>query len=325
MDISVIVAVYNSDLEKISKTLLSIFSQKDIQFEIVITDDGSQKQYQNKLNELIKGINATNIIAIYNTENKGTIKNLLDATRAAHGDYIFTIGPGDLLFDPYVLHDLYYMAKEYNRYNIFFGNAVYYSLENKQVFLYQGSVGKPRCPELFSEGKSLKEKKIAFFFGNFIIGASYLRRRKTAIKYFDSASKIGIYAEDMLSTSLALAENEDVMYFDRNVIWYEYGTGISTASNSKWIDILNTEYRKLYAYLAANYPQDRVFKAAAFSHRNGRIKRILYRMFLCPDQFLIETRQKRRPDHKMKFTDADYEYLVSLLFNEDFRGTILCK
>lgn len=318
MDVSIIVATYNSEISKLRRTLSSILCQKDIHFEIIIADDGSLKHHQEELNDLIKKINKDNIITLYNKRNEGTIKNLLKAVKNAQGEYVFTIGPGDLIFDPYVLHDLYFMARQNDKCNIFFGNAVYYSYKNNKMNLYKGKVGKPRCPELYCDGKSIKEKKIAFFFGNYIIGASYLRRRETAVKYFELASKVGIYAEDMLSTSMALAENEDLIFLNRNTVWYEYGTGISTNSETKWVDVLYAEYIRLLDYLTDKYPQDRVFKAAAFSHRNGHFKRILYRLLLCPDQFLIEVKQKRCLDHKMEYSNSDKEYLESLLFDYNF-------
>ena len=44
-DVSIIVATYNPDLNKLMSTLLSIIIQKGIKFEIIVTDDGSQKDY----------------------------------------------------------------------------------------------------------------------------------------------------------------------------------------------------------------------------------------------------------------------------------------
>ena len=38
---TIIVITYNSDFSKIKKTLLSILEQQDVEFEVIIADDGS--------------------------------------------------------------------------------------------------------------------------------------------------------------------------------------------------------------------------------------------------------------------------------------------
>ena len=62
--VSVIVCTYNSKWEKLKSTLLSILSQRDISFEIIIADDGSEiqcldraKKYFEKSDSLIKKFN----------------------------------------------------------------------------------------------------------------------------------------------------------------------------------------------------------------------------------------------------------------------------
>ena len=39
-DFGVVVCCYNPDFEKLKKTIISIVNQKDVSFEIIISDDG---------------------------------------------------------------------------------------------------------------------------------------------------------------------------------------------------------------------------------------------------------------------------------------------
>lgn len=322
MDISVIIATYNSDITKLKNTLSSILCQKNVNFEIIIADDGSITKNQSLVKKLIENINADNIKTILNKENEGTIKNLYKAVCIAQGEYIFTIGPGDLLFDPYVLHDIVEMALHKQNCGIFFGKAVYYCNTEKNIKVFDGYIGKPKSPNLYDDSKSVNEKKIAFFFGNFIIGAAYLRKKEMAIRYFKKASEIGVYAEDMLSTSIALAENENIIFLDRNVLWYEFGTGISTSLDLKWTNILNSEYDKLYDYLSDKFPDDRIIRAAKYSHYNPHVKRILYRMFNFPELFWIEIKQKFSSKNKMKCSESEKKYLIKLLNDNESEGNL---
>ena len=48
--VSVIVVTYNQDWIDIMKTLDSIVCQENIDFEIIVCDDGSNKRFENELN-----------------------------------------------------------------------------------------------------------------------------------------------------------------------------------------------------------------------------------------------------------------------------------
>ena len=63
------------------------------------------------------------------------------------------------------------------------------------------------------------------------------------------------YAEDMIYRMM-ISNGEKMVYFPENVIWYEYGTGISTSKNNKWNAIIGEERRVSNEFVA----EENVFK-----------------------------------------------------------------
>ena len=60
-DVSVVVLTYNSDMEKLFGTLRSAICQKQIRFDIVISDDGSDNFDKERLSDFFLKINLKNI------------------------------------------------------------------------------------------------------------------------------------------------------------------------------------------------------------------------------------------------------------------------
>ena len=135
-DISVIVLCYNPVLEKLINTLQSIVIQKHVSFEIVIADDGSSDvTYINKICEWFENKSFKDYKIIKNSQNQGTVKNLLSGVEQAEAQYIKGISPGDFLYDEKVLHKIVSFVKK-EKYDVCFGLAGYYSYSNGEVTLH---------------------------------------------------------------------------------------------------------------------------------------------------------------------------------------------
>ena len=102
-DFSVIVCCYNSDYEKLKKTLISISKQKNVSYEIIISDDGSKDRAIEQIKAWVDEHNISNVRYNFLPENIGTVRNILSAVKVAQGKYVKTISPGDYLFDEYSL------------------------------------------------------------------------------------------------------------------------------------------------------------------------------------------------------------------------------
>ena len=53
------------------------------------------------------------------------------------------------------------------------------------------------------------------------------------------------YVEDVSTSLLHMLEEKPVCYYNRYCVWYEYGTGISTAVSSKWKKRMSDDFIEL--------------------------------------------------------------------------------
>ena len=96
--VSVILCTYNPDWRKLKATLLSAAMQEDIDFEIVLTDDGSGEDHFREAAALLDSRGFSDYRIVKNKTNVGTVRNLLGAARQARGEYIAAISPGGYAF-----------------------------------------------------------------------------------------------------------------------------------------------------------------------------------------------------------------------------------
>mgnify|MGYP000552217109 FL=1 len=125
-NVSVIVLTYNPDIAKLRSTLFSIIIQKNIDFEIIIADDGSNDDYYDNVLKFFEQNKFINFSIIKNNTNMGIVNNYYNALKRSNGEYIYGISPGDMLYDTNVLLNLYDFAKNKNA-EICFGDAAFYS------------------------------------------------------------------------------------------------------------------------------------------------------------------------------------------------------
>lgn len=312
-EVSIIVATYNPDNQKLKATLAAACAQEDISFEIIITDDASKQKDFSFLPEFFSMRGISDYKIIEHEENGGTVRNCLDGVYAANGKYVFITSPGDILYDKNVLKDFYCFAEE-NDASICFGNAVFYSNENGNVKLTR-QYGSPLRPQLYSPNKAPKTKNAAFFGCDWIIGAAYFRKTTAAKKYFEQVLDVCRYTEDSSSTAFAMAEGVNVQYFDRNIVWYEDGTGISTAGKSKWDEILKNESIQTVKKLKGMFPNnpyvDILFCNLVIPDRLRRLlKKLLTHPVLC---IKIAAQKKLVKNKQIASTHSDLDRLKNLL------------
>ena len=93
--LSIIVVAYNPVVEKMKETLVSAINQEGVDFEIIVADDGSDKEYKDEIIQLFQEYKFKNYKLIMNPKNQGTVRNLLSALDVAEGEYAKGISPGD--------------------------------------------------------------------------------------------------------------------------------------------------------------------------------------------------------------------------------------
>jgi len=245
--ISVIMCTYNPDFQKMKLSVKRIIEQKNIDLELIITDDGSEKDFFAEIKDYLKKSNFHNYLLIKNKVNVGTVKNYYGAIIRAHGEYVFGTSPGDYIYDDSALSKWHKFAEEHHA-KISFGNGVYY-IPGKQITLARGLFNDPQNVICFSDDSTVRNQKSAFFFGNFILGTTFLRERETAVKYIGKLVDVCKYVEDNTSMMFYFADGNKVLHYDNYVVWYEYGTGVSTSKKTVWEQRLKKDFDNAYSLL----------------------------------------------------------------------------
>ena len=315
--VSVIVATYHPDSQKLCATLRSITAQEGVDLEIILCDDGSADAKTATAESYFQSVGFTNYKLVCNAQNQGTVKNCISGLQVATGEYVYLTSPGDLLFDKQALADFYAFCTA-NQISVCFGNTAFYRWEDGQVYCTR-PYNALNDPSVYALGIPLARKKAAFFQGNTIIGACYFRKRTLALQLFETIQSSAIYMEDCTSTALALASDIDLVYYDRNLVWYEDGSGISTTASNKWAGILRKDYRNTLTQIKTRFPKDPYVDIAwANLAIPNRFIRILRRIFCHPVMtlgwYLSEKTANKVPLHA---EDGDWLRLKNILESSD--------
>lgn len=269
VDVSIIVLLYNADWVKLERTIQSVINQQGINFEVVLSDDGSQNNPDDMVASVMDKYQYTNYKFNRNEKNVGTVKNILSALEYASGKYIYLISPGDMIFDENTMKDFFEFA-ERNQSMVCFGDYIPYNVLSGRVQTFEG-FSHPPAPSVYEHPHSFFESKVYTLFGGNILGPTFFRKKEYATRYFSLASQSSKYVEDNTSIVFSLAENIPIHHCNRHICWYEQGTGISTGGNGEWQKLLEKDFDNTYTYAKRMYPKDKVVDAA-YLRRTKSIK-----------------------------------------------------
>lgn len=319
--VSVIVLTYHPQMEKLLATLEAAVSQQGIEFEIIISDDGSAGRSLSCLDGFFQERGFGNYRILEHEINRGTVGNCLAAIEKARGEYVFLTSPGDILFDSNTLADFYFFAKERHEKNCFGAAVQYAQTENGPQVVSPYSI--PKNPAVYAPGRSFSTAKASFSSCNWIVGACFFREREFARTYFEQIADVSVYTEDTPSTAFALADGIPVTFFARNIVWYENGTGVSTGISELWKQRLAQDAEKSFAKLKERYPRDPYVDIIYRNlHEKNRWKRIVYRLLRHPAASLRILWSKHIvKKYKVQYTDADIRNLRQLLNVQGCWGT----
>lgn len=248
-DFSVIVCCYNPDIEQLKNTIASILNQKKVTFEIIICDDASKNNYQDLIKNWVESLNI-NVVFKFNflEENKGTIINYLEGIKKAEGQFIKPISPGDYLFNEYSLYE--YLLKFNEGYDIIFSDSIYYN-ENELINRRQY----PTSRIVFSR----KNICVPYcLYSIHFLGATLCERKDIVLNILKEVEGKVKYLEDFSMMTIALIENKKIYGIEKPLVWYEYGTGISTNVNGK--NRMQEDSIRILEYLREKYPYSKMVK-----------------------------------------------------------------
>lgn len=260
IQVSIIIVLYNSDMIKAERTIKSAVSQKNIDFEIIVSDDGSKDNPKENIKAIFKKYNFTNYKININPKNVGTVKNILSALELSSGKYVYCISPGDMIYDDNTINCFFKFAEKNNA-SVCFGNYFDYRIVNDKPEILGRVSSSARIP-FYCEKKSFTMYKLLIMFGEGILGPAFFRERNYALKYIGQVSEVSKYVEDNTSVICSLADKVPIYYYDKKICWYECDTGISRSGNSEWNNRLFDDFRKTFELLIAHYPKDTILRAA---------------------------------------------------------------
>lgn len=240
-DVSVLIVSYQPDLEQLKKTVISAIRQKNVIHQIVIADDGSANNYFEEIREVFKKEHFDGYILVPSDTNNGTCHNIYYGLRACTGTYVKTIAPGDYLFDESTLFYWLQQIKTHSA-DVCFGDTLYYRKNQNQSIQVLQQKRQPQNVNIYSSERFSKFDRVLnyIFLKDVVVGASFLTKKDVMEKYMKLINGKIKYAEDMIYR-IMLIEGVDFCYYPSPVVWYEYGTGISTSGSEKWNDIINKE------------------------------------------------------------------------------------
>ncbi len=313
INVSVVIATYNPDINKLMKTIRSVMIQRNIIFEVIVTDDGSKCFPLQSLSCIAKEYPNIHFEIIRNASNKGTVQNLLSGVLHSSGEYVVFISPGDMLFDENTLESFYSFAIT-NKADICFGNAIHYYVNDGKINVCSDKA-EPFHPHLYNSNNLLRGQVAAHFGGNRINGTTYFRKRTIAFDLLNRISRYSKYVEDTTCLWLYLAENNKIFYYDRNFSWYERGSGISTSKEKKWKAILNDDYLLTLKYLKKTFNSDPVIDYSLHKRLfHNKLIKLLYGIFIHPIITFIALTNPIISNPDKAVDDSDYSLKLGKLY-----------
>ena len=304
-DVSVIICTYNSSIERIKETLFSVINQKGVSFEIIITDDGSSVFQKEAIEEYFKIAAFHDYKLLSHNKNRGTVYNLYDGLSVGCGKYCFCVSPGDIIYNEFVLKELFDYSEKEQFSTVFSDVACYKVREDGEHIAFQ--LSQPLLPELFNMPSSLNSLKlISLFYGNNPVGASYFREKQSfIISLFPFLDKV-IYLEDKSSTAFLLLYGGAIGYYSKPIVWYEHGTGISTGASTYWAEKIKNDNMAIFDVLYHQFPYSRYLKTKKQKNRFLRIVCYFDVYLLIAAWKIVAFFQKKR---KRVSNSYDYSFL----------------
>lgn len=247
MGVSVIVLTYNSKLEKLLYTLESIVSQKNIEFEIIISDDGSTDNHYAEIQDFFKNRNFNRYVFLPNSTNLGTVANCIRGVETGKMKYVKAISPGDILLgDTSLASQVEVLDREKNKW--LFTETLYTQELSKQQITIASHVKFVQSIEAYITQDVTVARYNIIEKGERPAAIATFFEREFFLEYLKKVSIFAKYAED-LSYFLMALDGFIPTYYNSNTVLYEYGTGISTSGNTKWREILKNEVDGIMKYI----------------------------------------------------------------------------
>lgn len=250
---SILVITYNPIWEKLKLTLDAIVNQTFTDYELIIADDGSENNLEDDITLYLKNKKVKNFLHIKNSINQGTVKNIISGLEHCKGKYVKCFGPGDYFADNNSLELVYTYLEHYSLDACWGLVRSYINTSNgEKQFVYRAH---PLDIDAYRKYDVNRIIENLIFYSDSAHGAAMFFEREKWIKYLKKIEGHVRYAEDLSQILIAL-EEEPIRLFDKEIICYEVGEGISTAPSSRYRKLLEADLKNFYELVENMYPDN---------------------------------------------------------------------
>lgn len=232
--VSIIMPTYRNDGQTLKRSIDSVINQTYENWELIIVDDNSEKDYSLLVKKIVDNYINDKIIYLKNETNIGSAKSRNEGIKRAQGKYITFLDDDDE----------YLPDKLFKQYNTMKENNSDFSLMDLDLFDNQGNlVRKRRHKYLFNETNLLK-----IHLKHHLTGTDTFMFKKEFIL------KIGLFDEIDMGDEFylmlkAIQSNGKFSYIpETEVKAYVHGLGIGITSGKTKIDGENKLYAKKKEY-----------------------------------------------------------------------------
>ncbi len=239
IDVSVIVLIYNPQINKLLYTLESVLSQQYIGYEIIIADDGSMVNCFCDIKKFFQTKGFDNYKLVDNKVNKGTVCNIYSGLKVVSGKYVKLLSPGDALRGNDLLSKWISFLKM-STLKWSFSDVICYKENdgNKEIVSVDAH---PQDVSCYKKNKISVCRWKYMVWDDIVIGAAVLSERVIFEEYINKILGKVIYAEDNV-WRMMMFDGIVGGYFQNDSILYEYGDGVSTNGNDVWREKLKRDW-----------------------------------------------------------------------------------
>ncbi len=251
--VSICILTYEQSWEKLKMTLDSIICQKGVNFEIIISDDGSEENHSEEVRQYFQDRLFTDYIFINSEKNTGIVQNSIRASAACRKSYVKIISPGDCILGEDTLYRwLEFLTKSGKRWS--FADVESYQIDGGVI--RKVSVEEhPRLKEEYRKGDDEISRWNYVVLNDIAVGAAMIIEKDLFCEYLSKIDGRVVYAEDNIYR-LMMYDGIVGVYYPKSAILYEYGCGISTRDDREWDRKISKDWDETAKIMFETYNPD---------------------------------------------------------------------
>lgn len=252
--VSVTVCTYEQEWEKLKMTLDSIMCQKGVEFEIIISDDGSKVNHYDEVTKYFQDKSFTDYTFVSSEVNTGIVKNTIRALEVSTKQFVKFISPGDCILEEDTLcRWIEFVIKSGKRWS--FADVVPYKKEKGVICKVNDMEEHPKLKDEYRKGVDEISRWNYVVLNDIAIGAAVIVELDLFREYLSKIDGRVVYAEDNVYR-LMMYDGVVGAYYPESTILYEVGCGISTKGDSEWNNLISKDWNETLKIMEETYNPD---------------------------------------------------------------------